>query len=299
VKLERVAIEELTVQPGEPAGLRHRSTESTKVDWLGGGGSPRKVARQDLRSFVEELAVAQELLWASGTHALLVVLQAMDAAGKDGTIKHVMSGVNPQGCQVVSFRRPSDEALEHDFLWRYNNALPGRGRIGIFNRSYYEEVLVVRVHPELLGDQAGPGSHRSPPNLWTQRYEDINAFERHLDREGTRIVKIFLHVSRAEQKKRLLERLEDPAKYWKFSIADLAERDRWHEYQTAYEEAVTATSTPWAPWYVVPADHKYAARALVGGILVDVIDRMGLQLPGVTPDELDRLTEARDKLRAE
>ncbi len=299
MKLERTVIEDLTVQSGESANLSDRSTESTTVDWLGGGGSPRKVARQDLRSFVDELAIAQELLWASGTRALLVLLQAMDAAGKDGTIKHVMSGVNPQGCQVVSFKRPSHEALEHDFLWRYNNALPERGRIGIFNRSYYEEVLVVRVHPELLGNQADDRSHGSPKSLWARRHEDINAFERHLDREGTRIVKIFLHVSKQEQKRRLLERLEDPAKYWKFSIADLAEREHWNEYQAAYEEAIGATSTPWAPWYVVPADHKYAARALVAGILVDAIDRMGLQLPSVSPDELDRLTEARDELRAE
>ena len=267
MKLEGAVIEELTVRPGERANLSGRSTESATVNWLGERGSRRKVAREDLRSFVGELETAQELLWASNTHALLVVLQAMDAAGKDGTIKHVMSGVNPQGCRVVAFRRPSDEALEHDFLWRYNNALPERGSIGIFNRSYYEEVLVVRVHPELLGDGAGSSPHSPSESLWARRYEDINSFERHLHREGTRIVKIFLHLSKHEQRERLLERLEDPAKYWKFSMADLIEREHWDEYQAAYEDAIEATSTPWAPWYVVPADHKYAARALVGGSL--------------------------------
>ena len=257
------------------------------------------MAAEDLHAFVADLEASQELLWASDTHALLVVLQAMDAAGKDGTIKHVMSGVNPQGCQVVAFRQPSVEELEHDFLWRYGKAMPERGKIGIFNRSYYEEVLVVRVHPELLGPRLPDSTTADSGGLWRRRYEDINAFEQHLNRDGTRIVKIFLHVSKQEQKNRLLERMDDPAKYWKFSMADLTEREHWNEYQAAYEEALTATSSSWAPWFVVPADHKYAARALVGGILVHAIDQMGLHAPTPGPHELEQLAKGRDKLRAE
>jgi PPK2 family polyphosphate:nucleotide phosphotransferase len=223
----------------------------------------------------------------------------MDAAGKDGTITHVMSGVNPQGCQVVAFKQPSAEELEHDFLWRYAKALPERGMIGIFNRSYYEEVLVVRVHPELLGNRHTGPKNVPSEHVWRHRYEDINAFEHHLHRNGTRIVKIFLHVSKEEQKKRFLQRTDDPAKEWKFSIADLAEREHWNEYQAAYEEALSATSTPWAPWFVVPADHKYAARALVGGILVHAIDQMDLALPRAGAAELELLKRARAKLLAE
>jgi PPK2 family polyphosphate:nucleotide phosphotransferase len=300
MKLDRAVMEELAVRPGKPAGLDSRSTGATTVDWLGAGKKKRKeVAEEDLQSFVDELTASQELLWASDSHALLVLLQAMDAAGKDGTIKHVMSGVNPQGCRVEAFKQPSAEELEHDFLWRYSKALPERGRIGIFNRSYYEEVLVVRVHPELL-DRRFAASRDGPTEaMWQHRYEDINAFERHLHRNGTRIVKIFLHLSREEQKKRFLERLDDPAKYWKFSVGDLAERGHWHEYQAAYEEALTATSTPWAPWYVVPADHKYALRALVGGIVVHTIDEMDLRPPQVGPDELEALARARAELLAE
>jgi PPK2 family polyphosphate:nucleotide phosphotransferase len=301
VKLDRAIIEELEVSPGEAANLGGRSTDSTKVEWLESPGLHRKdVADRDLASFVQELKAAQELLWASDTYALLVVLQAMDAAGKDGTIKHVMSGVNPQGCQVVAFKQPTVDELGHDFLWRYGKALPERGSIGIFNRSYYEEVLVVRVHPELLGDDhsGGPGPSR-PEHLWRHRFEDINAFEHHLHRNGTRIVKIFLHVSKEVQRHRLLARLDDPAKLWKFSTADLAERAYWDEYVVAYEEAIAATSTPWAPWYVVPADHKYALRALVGGILVHAVDQMDLQPPTIGPDQAAELDRARSELLAE
>ncbi|MGD0310902.1 MAG: polyphosphate kinase 2 family protein [Acidimicrobiales bacterium] len=300
MKLPETVIEELKVRPGSSAGLDRRSTESTTVDWLGGSGSsPKHMAEEDLQSFVEELKGSQELLWASDRYALLVVIQAMDAAGKDGTIKHVMSGVNPQGCQVTAFKEPSSEELAHDFLWRYSKALPLRGRIGIFNRSYYEEVLVVRVHPELLTPALGSSDGKVPASLWKKRYEDVNAFEHHLHRNGTRIVKVFLHVSKEEQKRRFLDRLEDPAKYWKFSPADLAERRHWSDYQSAYEEALTATSTEWAPWFVVPADHKHTMRALVGGILVYVVDGMDLQLPQVGPDGLQALAEAKDQLLAE
>jgi PPK2 family polyphosphate:nucleotide phosphotransferase len=300
MKLPETVVEELKVRPGRSAGLDRRSTESTTVDWLGvSGSSPKHVAEEDLLSFVEELKVSQELLWASDTYALLVVIQAMDAAGKDGTIKHVMSGVNPQGCQVTAFKEPSSEELAHDFLWRYSKALPLRGRIGIFNRSYYEEVLVVRVHPKLLAPGPASSDGQVPANLWKKRFEDVNAFEHHLHRNGTRIVKVFLHVSKEEQKRRFLERLEDPAKYWKFSPGDLAERRYWSDYQAAYEEALTATSTEWAPWFVVPADHKYTMRALVGGILVHVVDHMNLQLPEVGSDDLQALAEAKARLLAE
>ena len=257
------------------------------------------MAEEELRLFVDELKASQELLWASDTRAVLLLIQGMDAAGKDGTIKHVMSGVNPQGCQVVAFKQPSGDELDHDFLWRYSKALPQRGRIGIFNRSWFEEVLVVRVHPSSCRLVPCRYRRRSAKGIWSDRFEDINAFERHLSRNGTRIVKIYLHLSRDQQKKRLLERLDDPAKYWKFSTADLAERDYWDQYRAAYEEAITATSTPWAPWYVVPADHKYALRALVGGILVDAIDQMDLHLPVLGPDGLRELERARAGLRAE
>lgn len=301
MKLGTAIIRELAVRPGKPAALDHRGSGATTANWLGAGKTNKRkdVAEEDLRSFVDELAKSQELLWASGSRALLVVLQAMDAAGKDGTIKHVMSGVNPQGCEVTAFKQPSTEELSHDFLWRASRALPERGRIGIFNRSYYEEVLVVRVHPELLARGAPVPAKGPGKAVWQERYEDINAFERHLHRNGTQIVKIFLHVSRDEQKRRFLDRLDDPAKYWKFSAADLAERGHWDDYMAAYEEALTATSTSWAPWYVVPADHKYALRALVGGIVVHAIDEMDLPLPQVPPDDLPALARAKDELLAE
>ena len=222
-----------------------------------------------------------------------MILQAPDAAGKDSTIKHVMSGVNPQGCDVVSFKAPSAEELDHDFLWRCAKALPARGRIGIFNRSYYEEVLVTRVHPEILAHQRLPPTSPAGDELWAQRYEDINAFERHLERSGTHIVKLYLHVSKGEQKKRLLARLDDPAKYWKFSASDLAERAYFEDYRHAYEAAITATSTPWAPWYVIPADHKHVARALVAGILTHTIEQLDLHHPSVGNQERAELDVAR------
>ena len=301
MKLPRRVIDELAVGPGAPADLEHRSTAETKADWLGqiGHSSSKDVAEHDLDVFKQELESAQELLYASDTWAMLVIFQALDAAGKDGTIKHVMSGVNPQGCQVSSFKEPSAQELRHDFLWRCVTALPERGRIGIYNRSYYEEVLVVRVHPELIAAQHLPAGTQSGPQLWKERYEDINAFERHLVRNGTRVVKFFLHVSKDEQRRRFFDRLDDPAKQWKFSPADLAERDNFEAYQQAYEEALTATSTRWAPWYVVPADHKPATRALVGGVVVDVIDRLDLHVPVVGDEEAAALKKARRVLQEE
>ncbi len=300
MKLHKAVVEELMVHPGDPARLARRSTDSTDAQWIDSTTSMKEMAEAELRSFVDELKDTQELLWASDSHALLLVIQGMDAAGKDGTIKHVMSGVNPQGCEVVSFKVPSAEELQHDFFWRSAKALPERGRIGIFNRSYYEEVLVVHVHPELARSEGqGPLDTRQAAGRWAERFEDINGFEQHLHRSGTRIVKIFLHISKEQQKKRLLERLDDPAKRWKFSAADVVERTYWKDYRTAYEEAITATSTPWAPWYVVPADHKYAARALVGGILVHCIDSLDLRRPTLDQEQLASLERARAQLLAE
>ena len=301
MKLHRALIDELMVAPGKPAGLADRSTTTTRTDWLGpvGRSRPKDVAEQDLQAFKWELEQAQELLYADASWSVLVVLQALDAAGKDGTIKHVMSGVNPQGCRVVSFKQPSAEELRHDFLWRCSKVLPERGQIGIFNRSYYEEVLVCRVHPELLAAEHLPGGPGPTEALWRERYEDINGFERHLVRNGTRIVKIFLHISKGEQRKRFLARLDDPAKQWKFSASDLVEHGFFDTYQEVYEESLTATSTPWAPWYVVPADHKYALRALVGGIVVHAIDQLDLHPPSVPADQREALIQARQALLAE
>ncbi len=299
MKLPREVVHELAVEPGKSADLASRSTVSTRADWLGtiGRAHPKDVAEQDLDAFRTELLRAQGLLYASDRWALLLVFQALDAGGKDGTIKHVMSGVDPQGCVVASFKQPSVLELHHDFLWRCVGHLPERGRIGIFNRSYYEDVLVVRVHSDLMANRpAGAGGGKA---MWHERFEDINAFERHLSRNGTSVVKFFLHVSAEEQRRRLLARLDDPAKRWKFSPADLAEHRRFSEYQAAYEEAITATSSEWAPWYVVPADHKYAMRALVGGIVVDAIDRLDLSLPEPDAAQLQVIEEAAEALRAE
>jgi PPK2 family polyphosphate:nucleotide phosphotransferase len=301
MKLHKRVIDDLMVTPGESADLESRSTKVTKSGWLHAKDepSPKDLAEEDLEEFKQELASVQELLYAADTYAVLVILQALDAAGKDGTIKHVMSGVNPQGCEVTAFKRPSADELSHDFLWRCEKTLPARGRIGIFNRSYYEEVLVARVHPEVLAEQHLPPDAASGKELWHQRCEDINAFEHHLQRNGTRLVKLFLHVSKDEQKKRFLERLDDSAKHWKFSAADLAERAYFDDYMHAYEAAITATSTPWAPWYVVPADHKYAARALVGGVLAHAIEQLDLHLPQVDAAGRTAIDQARQELLAE
>ena len=241
----------------------------------------------------------QDRLYAQDHWAVLIVFQGMDASGKDGTVEHVLSGVNPRGCDVHEFKRPSDEELAHDFLWRAVQKLPRRGRIGIFNRSYYEEVLVTRVHPELLEAEHLPSGSKAGSKLWEDRYQAINDLERHLDRNGTRVVKFFLHVSKEEQRRRFLARLDDPAKRWKFSVGDLAERKHFDEYQAAYEDALTATSTPWAPWYVVPADHKPAMRALVGAVVVDAIDSLSLSYPKVDAEQQRVLDEARAALQAE
>ena len=246
-----------------------------------------------LQKTIEELTGAQERLYASDTHSVLIVLQASDAAGKDGTIKHVMSGVNPQGCQVFAFKKPSSEELDHNFLWRYMKSLPERGRIGIFNRSYYEDVLVVRVHPQLLARL--PGEDRGE-EFWRGRYHDINEFERHLARNGTLILKFFLNVSKKEQRQRFLERLERPEKNWKFSFGDLEERKHWSEYQDAFEKMLQHTSTPWAPWWVIPADHKWVTRTRVATIITRSIEKLGLEFPEVSAERRKRLVAARRAL---
>jgi PPK2 family polyphosphate:nucleotide phosphotransferase len=259
----------------------------------------KEQAEKFLSSSLEELAQAQDLLYAADSYSVLMILQALDAAGKDGTIKHVMSGVNPQGCQVFSFKQPSAEELDHNFLWRCMKALPERGRIGIFNRSYYEEVLVVRVHDELLAKERLPDDLANGKKIWKQRFEDINNFEQHLARNGTVILKFFLHISKNEQKERFLERLNTPEKHWKFSPGDVAERKHWDEYIDAYEAALTATSTDWAPWYIVPADHKWVTRAVVAGILTHTIRSLDLKYPELTPVQRAALEECRRQLEAE
>ena len=247
---------------------------------------------------VERLSALQEKLYAQDRWAVLLVFQALDAAGKDSTIKHVMSGVNPQGCQVYSFKAPSNEDLEHDFFWRAARCLPERGRIGIFNRSYYEEVLVVRVHPEILAREKLPQAMVTK-NIWKERFEDIVAFERHLARNGTLVLKFFLHVSRAEQRRRFLERLDKPAKNWKFSAADLAERQHWKAYMQAYEEMIQHTATSGAPWYVVPADHKWFTRLVVMEAIIAALEKLDLAFPTVPPEERKALKSARAELERE
>jgi PPK2 family polyphosphate:nucleotide phosphotransferase len=296
---ERI-LKQLVVEPGTPAGLAKRDP-----GWTGGpdykqlsSKELKATAREILARGVQELSEAQELLWASDTYALLVVFQAIDAAGKDSTIRHVMSGVNPQGVKVTSFKQPSSEELDHDFLWRTGKALPERGQIGIFNRSHYEEVVALRVHPEWLAKQNLPSGHLGK-RFWKERFDDINAFEHHLDRSGTKVVKFFLHVSRAEQKRRFLARLDEPGKQWKFSAADVAERAHWDEYMKAYDEAISATSTKWAPWFVIPADHKPVMRAVVARILVDTIQSLNLSWPEVTDQDRAANAEARRQLESE
>lgn len=255
-------------------------------------------ARKTLEQNLADLTRAQDQLYADDRYAVLIILQAMDAAGKDGTIKHVMSGVNPQGCQVFSFKKPSSEELDHNFLWRYMRCLPERGRIGIFNRSYYEDVLVVKVHPDILAAQRLPGGGGGK-RFWRRRYQDINAFERHLVRNGTVVLKFFLNVSKEEQKRRFLERLDRPDKHWKFSAADLAERAHWGRYMKAYSDCLSATSTKWAPWYVIPADHKWVARAVVADVITTTLRSLDLKYPEVTDAQRVALAAAKQRLLSE
>jgi PPK2 family polyphosphate:nucleotide phosphotransferase len=281
------------VTPGSTVNLRKYPT---RVD-------PLYRSTNDYESLlakqVHKLSKLQNVLYADDRYALLVIFQAMDAAGKDGAIKHVMSGLNPQGCQVFSFKHPSATDLDHDFLWRTTACLPERGRIGIFNRSYYEEVLIVRVHPEILRSQRIPGLPKDQGKIWEGRYRSIVDLEHHLHRNGTRIVKFFLHISKDEQRKRFLDRIDDPDKNWKFSAGDVEERKYWNDYMKAYEECLSATSTGKAPWYVVPADDKENSRLIISQVLVDALEGLDLRYPRVGGEKLRELKRMRTVLGAD
>jgi PPK2 family polyphosphate:nucleotide phosphotransferase len=255
--------------------------------------------RELLEAQVAELSALQQLLYASNRYAVLLIFQAMDAAGKDGAIKHVMSGINPQGCQVFSFKHPSATELDHDFLWRTTQCLPERGRIGIFNRSYYEEVLIVRVHPEILRSQALPEELVDEKTIWQERYRSIVDLENHLHRNGTQVVKFFLHLSKEEQRKRFLKRIDDPERNWKFSATDVEEREHWKDYMHAYEACLSATSTEQAPWYVVPADDKANARLIVSQIILDTMKSLNMSYPETDAKRRKELLSIRQRLMNE
>ena len=272
----KINSKDFRVPPGKAVNLEKSPTHVAPVY------KSKKQYHKLIEDHVESLSLLQQLHYASNQYALLLVFQGMDGAGKDGAIRHVMSGVNPEGCEVFSFKQPSAEELEHDFLWRTTCRLPERGRIGIFNRSYYEEVLVVRVHPEILRSQGLPEELRDAKDIWAQRYASIRDLEKHLHRNGTRIVKIFLHLSHEEQRKRFLERIDEPEKNWKFSTSDIHERKYWKDYMKAYEECIHATSTHHAPWYVVPADDKENARLIVSQIVLDALRGLKMAYPKVT-----------------
>jgi PPK2 family polyphosphate:nucleotide phosphotransferase len=279
-------------------GRKFRLKDFDPADTHGIGSERKQEAKEMLASGVQWLADEQDKLYAQDRWSLLCVFQAMDAAGKDGTIRHVMSGVNPQGCQVYSFKQPSAEELDHDYLWRYIKCLPERGRIGIFNRSYYEEVLVVRVHEAILAAQKTP-EKLVTKRIWKERLQDIAGFEEYLARNGTAVLKFFLNVSRKEQKKRFMERLDQPEKNWKFSAADVEERQYWDDYMAAYEDAIRATASEHSPWYVVPADNKWFTRLVVAAAIVDRLDRMDLAYPTIDAAKRKQLEAARARLTAE
>ena len=276
-------------------GSGFRLKDVDPADTLEFASEDKPRAKEALTSGVEALAELQDMLYAQDRWAVLLVFQAMDAAGKDGTIKHVMSGVNPQGCQVYSFKAPSAEDLDHDFLWRCMKYVPERGRIGIFNRSYYEETLVVRVHREFLEKQTLP-PELVTKHIWKERFQDIRSFERYLTRNGVVIRKFFLHVSKGEQKRRFLERLENPEKNWKFSANDIKERAFWNDYMNAYEDMIRNTSSPEAPWYVVPADNKWFTRIVVAAAVIEALDGLGLHYPKVSKEKLKELAAAKQVL---
>jgi len=285
-------IDAFRVPPGGSFRLADHDPGST------GGAAGKKQGRERLERGLERMRELQDRLYAADRYALLLVFQAMDGAGKDSAIKHVMSGVNPQGCQVYSFKAPSAEELDHHFLWRTNRCLPERGRIGVFNRSYYEEVLIVRVHREILeGERLPP--ERITDRIWSERFEDINALERNLTRNGTVVRKFFLNISKEEQRQRFLARLEEPEKNWKFSLPDVKERQHWDEYMRAYEEMIAHTSTEHAPWHVVPADHKWFARLVVADTIVATMEALHLEYPQIDEDKRKELEEARRRLEKE
>jgi PPK2 family polyphosphate:nucleotide phosphotransferase len=278
-------------------GKGFRLKDIDPEDTMGLKSAAKPQAKEALQMGVDALCELQDKLYAQDRWALLIVLQAMDAAGKDGTIKHVMSGVNPQGCQVSSFKSPSAEDLDHDFLWRCMRQVPNRGHIGIFNRSYYEETLVVRVHPEFLAKQKIP-PELITKNIWEERFQDIRSFERYLDRNGIKVIKFFLHLSKKEQKKRFLQRAENADKNWKFSASDMAERAHWDDYQKAYEDMIRNTATKESPWYVVPADNKWFTRLVVSAAIVDTIAGLNVAYPAVNGGMLAEIAEAKKALLA-
>jgi PPK2 family polyphosphate:nucleotide phosphotransferase len=287
-----VKIDTFLVPPGKDIDLREYDSEHT------GDYQKKQEAVEKTQEYTMRLGELQEVLYAQNRHALLVIMQGMDASGKDSAIKHIMSGVNPQGTDVHSFKAPSSEELDHDYLWRVNRALPERGRIGIFNRSYYEEVLVVRVHPEILAAQQLP-AETDFRKIWKQRFEQINNFERYLEENGIHVVKCFLNLSKKEQKKRFLARIDSPDKNWKFSAQDVKERGYWDDYMKAYEEVLSNTSTDVAPWYVVPADQKWFARLLISKIIVSRLESLGLEFPTVDDADKLALAAARESLLGE
>jgi len=283
--------EKLLVKPGSKVDLRKFDTKYT-ADF-----KDKDDAREMLEQDVKRLSELQDMLYAYNKYSLLIIFQAMDAAGKDGTIKHVMSGVNPQGCAVTSFKQPSTEELEHDYLWRVNKPLPRRGMISIFNRSHYEEVIVTRVHPEYILYQNIPGINsidNIDNSFWMKRYESINNFEKHIADNGAVILKFFLHVSKDEQKERFLARIEEPEKNWKFSVTDVKERQFWDRYMESYEDAIINTSTRYAPWYVIPADRKWFMRAAVGDIIVGTLEQLNISYPEISEVEKAELNKAKD-----
>jgi PPK2 family polyphosphate:nucleotide phosphotransferase len=288
----KARLQRYIVTDGRNFKLKNRATSGDEMKL-----SPKQT-REVMEEGIKRLGQLQEKLYAQDSHGVLLIFQAMDAAGKDGAVKHVMSGINPQGCQVYSFKSPSAEELDHDFLWRTTKALPERGRIGIFNRSYYEETLVVRVHPEYLQKQKLPPDVLSK-NIWRERFEDINAFERYLSRNGYVIRKFFLNVSKKEQKKRFLDRIERGEKNWKFSMADAKERGHWDEYMDAYQDMIRNTATRHAPWIVVPADNKRLARLIVAGVVIDALQDLKLKFPKVSDAQKADLEAAKQALEAE
>ena len=276
-------------------GRKFRLKDADPADTLGFKSEDKPRAKEALEIGIDALAQLQDMLYAQDRWGVLLIFQAMDAAGKDGAIKHVMSGVNPQGCQVYSFKAPTSDDLDHDYLWRCMKCLPERGRIGIFNRSYYEETLVVRVHPELLAKQKLPAEVVTK-NIWKDRFQDISAFERYLTRNGIIVRKFFLHVSKKEQKRRFLDRIENPEKNWKFSAADTREREFWDDYMAAYEDMIRHTATEASPWYVVPADNKWFTRVVVAAAIIDAMASLKLRYPEVGPAQLKELAAARRAL---
>nr|WP_294501351.1 ADP-polyphosphate phosphotransferase [uncultured Rhodopila sp.] len=284
----------------KPKDFRVREGDTVELDTWPTAVKPIYKSKEDyhalLSDHVDRLSKQQQLLYASNSHAILLIFQAMDAAGKDGAIKHVMSGVNPQGCQVFSFKHPSAIELQHDFLWRTTRDLPERGRIGIFNRSYYEEVLIARVHPEILLGEGLPDASPDDKRFWQSRYQSITDLERHLHANGTRILKFFLHLSKEEQRRRFLDRIDDPEKNWKFSQADIEERKFWDKYMKAYEKCLEATSTDHAPWFVVPADDKHNARLIVSEVIVQTLTGLKMSYPETTPERHSELLAIRDQL---